>query len=326
MKFSYTSIDRIFVKFERDIGKDFNEDDIIEWSGEALDQIGALQNSEDIIAFIEVKNHQCEVPKGTQLIRQIARDNSWSTGLADLNLLCPKDIITQIIPIDSNSSPAIPVALDCNGTPIHDFELAYYRPYFDIRTYFGVWSNSPYYKSRYTPVKLSNNSLYDKLVCKEGTDSSSNFTSGRMGYYNQNDSYTVIQKKILRFSFREGFIAVSYTRQIVDEETGYPMIPDDISVTQAIVAYINFRMCTRDVYASRQGSEGRYNLAKEEWTHYCGQAGNKAMMPQGEDEFQQMYEARNHLVPLDRYYGYFGLNGNRRGYHANNRSNNNHIS
>ncbi len=58
----YTSIDRIFNKLERDFGSEFNEGDVIEWTGEALEAIGAVKQYEEAVAYIKVVNHQISLP------------------------------------------------------------------------------------------------------------------------------------------------------------------------------------------------------------------------------------------------------------------------
>lgn len=66
-------------------------------------------------------------------------------------------------------------------------------------------------------------------------------TEDSQGLYNDttysNDEYTVIQDQ-LRFSFKEGLVAVAYIRTKVDIETGYPMIPDDESAKAALITLI----------------------------------------------------------------------------------------
>jgi len=51
-----TSIDRVFSKLARDTGEAFDEAEVIEWTGEALDAIGSVRMLEEALAFIEVTN------------------------------------------------------------------------------------------------------------------------------------------------------------------------------------------------------------------------------------------------------------------------------
>ena len=75
-KFSYTSVNTILSKFNRDLrGNDISESDIIEWTGEALGFMKIVEIQEEALAFLEVRNHQAELPDGFQNIIQIARNN-----------------------------------------------------------------------------------------------------------------------------------------------------------------------------------------------------------------------------------------------------------
>ena len=74
----YTTVNRIIAKLHRDIsGTDMNESNLIEWIGEALEFLKVPQIQDQAIAFIEVKNHHAEIPKGFQMVLQIARNNYW---------------------------------------------------------------------------------------------------------------------------------------------------------------------------------------------------------------------------------------------------------
>lgn len=119
--------------------------------------------------------------------------------------------------------------------------------------------------------------------------------------------YSVVQGKFLRFSFREGIVALAYTRQMVDPETGYPMIPDEISAITAITKYITMKLMERDYYAGRDGSQGRLQKAESDWQWYCKQAANQHFGLHGIDDFQDMLEQRQHMIPnLNHYYSFFG--------------------
>ena len=76
--FRYVSIYRILDKLRRDLRMDeLSVSDVIEWSAEALEAIGAVTQYEDAIAFIEIKNYTCCIPNGTYQIKQVARNNCF---------------------------------------------------------------------------------------------------------------------------------------------------------------------------------------------------------------------------------------------------------
>lgn len=293
--YKYVSINRIFAKLIRDIGSDFSEDDVIEWTGEALEFLQTPRSSEETVAFIEVRNHQCEIPPGTHSIIQIAKNTRHTTLVQ--NPYCPADIIMSM-PSVQDPEPSIPVALDCNGQPLNAYDLAYYRPYFDLKAEYLGWTGSSTYRE-YVPVRLSTNSFFDSLVCKDG-DYHQRYSDYQL------PEYTIINGEILRFSFKEGYIAIAYLKQKLDPVTGYPMIPDSISHTTAIVKYITMKVQEKQYYAGREGAAGRLAKAEADWQWYCGQATSQDMMIQGVDELQNFLDQRRYILPREHYYNFFG--------------------
>lgn len=298
MNYKYTSIDRIFSKLIRDVKSEFAESDVIEWCGEALEFIGATRLYEEAVAFIEVKNHQCKLPAGLHAVIQVARNNRWG-GPSD-DSLCPANLVSSN-PVNTDPEPSTPVAINCEGEPENAYELAYYRPYFDLKWEHSFWIGCGTYQEKYTPVRLATNSFFNSLVCTEVQNGTENI------YQSSTDEYTIIQGEILRFSFKEGSVAVSYLRQVLDEETGYPMIPDNISYTTAITKYITMKMFERDFYNNREGAAQKMTKAEQDWHWYCKQASNVDLMPYGVDEHQNLLDQRNYILPRqNRYYGFFG--------------------
>ena len=309
-KYSFVPITTIFAKLNRDLKLDtIDESDVIEWTGEALEGIGSVPMYEQAVAFMEVRNHQVEIPNGTLLIDAIARNNCWNGKSS--NNLCPSDVLTDIKQTldvscaDANNpcKNTLPIPLDCKGQPLMDYSIAYYRPYYDLLgEYYGWnWQTSRIHTRCFTPVRLSMDSFGFDL----GSDTTTG-TSMDRGHCGR-DEYIVIKKKILRFNFQTGHIAVSFKRQAVDEETGYPLVPDSFSHKTAITKYITMMMMQREFYAGRDGAKGKLDKAEADWQWYCGQAGSFDMMPRGVDEYQNLLDQRQRLLPNNRqYYSFFG--------------------
>lgn len=313
--FKYVSLDRILSKVYRDLGiEEISETDVIEWVGEALELINAPTLNEEAVAFIEVNNHKAELPNGLHQIIQVAKNNHWHKK----EPICPANIILdcpteQIVTsnndcgcgnngmiTDSKKLHFIP--LDCQGEPIFETEVAYYRPYFDLQyEYFG-WNNSNIYSQQYTPMRLANHTFFNSLVCEE----QEHIYCKDCGV---SEEYSLRDNTIIT-SFQEGSIALSYYRQKVDEKTGYPMIPDEISIITAITYYITWKYMQKLWYMGREGYGDKMQFAQAEWHWYCKQAGNKLMIPNGIDEHQNIMEATFQLIPRrDMYYGFFGKLG-----------------
>lgn len=304
---TYTSVDRIIAKFSRDLrGTDIVESDVIEWIGEALEFMKVHDMQEQAIAFLEVENHHAIIPDNFQMVIQIARNNNWSVEDKENCGVCPKDIIEDTCEPDPGNPDCgcLPkndfVLTDCQGNIIGDYEIAYYRPFFDLKWEYYPWTMTRSYKRDYTPVRLADDTLYNSLVCKE--KSKPIVTSNE-------DSYTIVglTEKKLRFSFKEGFVAMAYLRNALDPETGYPLVPDQISYMTAITYYVKWKIAEQLAWNGREGFEGKADKAEQKWLKYCKQGTNWMKMPKSLDDYQDLLEQTHQLVPRHKkYYNFFG--------------------
>lgn len=292
--FRYVSIYRILDKLRRDLRIDeLSVSDVIEWSAEALEAIGAITQYEDAIAFIEIKNYTCCIPNGTYQIKQIARNNCFKSHKE--NPLCPSTAVEAATTTTTDSSSGIPVALDCNGSPINDYELAYYRPYYDLQAEYSPFATSSLYNTCFSPIRQTTNNFFDGIG---NTDKI---------YDTSTDEYKIIDRgNSLRFSFETGSIALAFTRPYLDDD-GYPMIPDHYSYITAVTKYITYKVMEYRFYRNERGSDSRLMKSEQDWHWYCKQASNHALMLKGEDDYQDMLEQRLQMLPRQRrYYGFFG--------------------
>jgi hypothetical protein len=277
-RYQYTSVDRILAKLDRDVTRDYNEGDVIEWIGEALEATHSVKSYEEAVIFIEVKNHQCKLPKGLHAIIQIARYNNYSGPQS--TAICAQEVLSE-----------------CNP----NFDFGVFRidttsislvPSFDFKINYSSFVGCGCYKQKFSPVRLTNNSFFNTLVCYDGATP----------YTGNSDEYNVIMGDTLRFSFEEGCIALAYLAQAVDEETGYPLVPDTYSHTTAITWYVRLMMLGRREFGSQA-----WNTADRQWQWYCKQASNIDIIPHGIDEHQNLLAQRSYLLPRQfNYYSYFG--------------------
>lgn len=306
----YTSIDRIISKIYRDTGiESIPEEDLIEWIGEALESISTVSVYEEAVAFIEIKNHKGDLPNGIHSIIQIARNNKWvkkencNFSPAEIVLDCDCEVKEKISCGCSNTSyfkGDKPFVLDCNGGILDDYEVAYYRPYFDLRYEYHGWTNSKYYQRNYSPMRLSNHTFFNTLVCQEDEQV---YTSSCT------DEYTVNGDQIIT-SFEEGSIAVAYYRTRLDSTTGYPLVPDDYSALQAIKYYITWMYMSRMWYTGREGYGDKMQEAEKQWVWYCRQFSNSQMQIYGIDQHENLKNIRYQMLPQNNsYYGFFGKLG-----------------
>lgn len=292
---TYTSIDRVIAKFQRDLrGTDMNESDLIEWIGEALEFLKVPQMQEQAVAFLEVSNFETIVPVGFQQVLQLARNNKWSKESTEH---CGATIeeATEDLP-----KAHVGVPTDCQGNLLGDFEVAYYRPFFDLNWGFQSWTMSSTFRNNYTPIRLADSYLFNSLVCKE---------KDRSLYNNNEDEYTLVgtTEKKIRVSFQEGFVALAYSRSAIDPETGYPLVPDNISYQTAITYYIKWKLAEWYAWNGRAGFDSLAAQAEERWLKYARQGKNFMKMPKTLDDFQDLMEQTHNMLPNYRkYQSFFG--------------------
>lgn len=304
---NYNTIDTILAKVSRNIGDDFSEHDIIEWAGEALAFMPIPSLLEESVAFLEVQNYTAILPQYLKHIIQIGLNNNFR--FEEKETCTPISIVTEAQEsacgtCDEEVTP--PYAMtDCTGNILGDINVIYYRPNFDLKWEYQGWRESSYYQNNFTPVRLSNNKLYQNLVCKDRTEDSELNRD-----LSQGPTYTIAGDTTggaLRFNFREGQVAVAYLKTAIDWETGYPLVPDDISVETAIVYYIKWKMAERLSWSGREGFRWEAQDNERKWLKYIRQATNKAKMPKGVDGYQNLLDQSLYLIPrVDRYDNFFG--------------------
>jgi len=294
----YVSIDRVISKFHRETNKrGIEEDFVIEWIGEAMDFMSIYETLEQAVSFIEVKDFQCPLPSGFQQVLQVARDTKWSPcspkTLASGNT-CQEDIEVSV------DNPNLGVPVDCNGKLLGELERAYYRPYFESNMDYKSWTSHHHYTNRYIPIRLSNHTFFRDLVCQEKNQTQI--------YKSCVDEYDIIfDNGGLRFSFKEGMIALAYLKSPTDLETGYPLIPEHISVLTAITYYIKWKISEKDLEDNREGSMSKASYHESRWLKYVKQAKSYLKMPKTIDDYLDILNISHQRVPQNsRQFGYFG--------------------
>jgi len=289
----YQSIQRVLARIHSDLGFDnMQEDELIEWIGEALDDTLAPSDMGTAVAFVEVRDHQCMIPKDLHSIIQIAKNNCHSNLTNEVD-----DDLPEAEETTNKYVVKFPKILDCNGNVLGNYKLAYYteRDYTHLSD-FKVWQDSPVQERCYMPVRLSNHSFFNTIVCKE--EEWDNLYSSCV------DEYTV-EAPYLMFSFREGVIALSYNTLKTDEE-GLPMIPDNSSFTRALTSYVRYKI-TMKMFDQGIRTQGQVVKAETDWHWYCAQARTYSLSIKSVDERENMKNQRGYLLPRqNRYFGFFG--------------------
>lgn len=304
-KYPFITIDSVLAKFSRDFrGLDIDKYDAVEWIAEALGFMKIVTASKHSVIFIVVENYQCEIPKGLHHITQIARNNEWVNP--NDTQLCIDNTIEELCDECNTdcSLDAVPIVQDADGNLIGEYEPVYYRPFYNLQYEYLGWANSNARRNKYTPVVLSNHSFFDTLVCKE---------EGMEDLYCPDcltgDEYTIAGDE-LRFNFKDGFVAIAYTGSMLDIETGYPMIPDDESCRAAITYYLTWKFKQNEMFNHIEGASQLSKEAESQWLKYVKQFKNKAKMPYGVDQYQNLANQSNRLIPpRGNQFGFFGRLG-----------------
>jgi len=340
-RYQYVTVERVLAKHSRDMrGLDIHESDVLEWVGEALSFMKIPNVSEEAVAFMEVEDHQAQLPCNFHYITQVAKyadaDNfsineviydGATTSPSIINILTfsllptteTVDTIYQVTSdtdttlngyytwndtayVKNTNNSQLGVCLDEYGNLIEGTEYAYYRPYFDLQYEYLDWMHSNVRRTSFTPVKLADHTFFNSVVCQEEDDRIQHL------YNSCNDEYTVVQKtRKLRFSFKKGFVAVAFTRQMIDEATGYPMVPDNQYCLNAIEYYLKWKTMERHFYLGREGSQAKMMYAEDKWEKYIHRFKNHSKMPMGVDDFEDLKNQSNYLIPRGNMYdNYFG--------------------
>lgn len=272
MEYNFISSDRVISDFLRTTKSDDIEvSDLYEWIAEAMGFLSVPGVLEQRLIFLEVKGFHSLLPQGFKNILQVAKDNNPEETLYN-----PKKEITTEDCIDC--TPCTTVLTDCNGNPLCDVNEAFYRPkpcYNPFPITYNQWLNSVSYShfNRFTPIRLSNHTLFKSSVCKE-LDWDSIYSSVQFEYsiVGREDS-----TRKIRFNFEEGVVALSY---LGDANTGLePLIPDDQRFITAIKYYLLWKHSEVMMMQGIQGAVSLNDRFMGLWLKYCKQAKNHAMMP-----------------------------------------------
>lgn len=299
-KYKFVPLETILYKFNRDFRNNgISESDVIDWIVEALGFLKLPGVSEEAVRFIEVKDYVAELPENFHAVIQIAKSDE-TISIEEVVEEVSEEVVVETqdencTDCDKQWRESV-VPVDSDGKIIGDYDIAYYRPFFDLQWDYGSYTSSRFIEKKWTPVKLSDHSFFNSVVCKE--------EKYREIYSSCDDEYT-IQNNQLRFSFKEGTIALSYTRQAVSPETNFPLIPDDINVSSALTYFIIWKIKEREAWDHRQGAMALAENARQKWEKYLRQAINKTKMPSTPDEYENSRNQSSYLLPNTKSYNSF---------------------
>lgn len=300
-----TKIDIIFSKLSRDLGVTINEEEVIEWTGDALGLLRVSPMLSERVCFGQVKNFKMCLPSNFLFLRMVARhrhhynfDYWWRNTLT---IEC------------NDSGDEGTVNWSTYLYPDHGYDITAAELADGVFPY-GSFISSSCFRNHWTPIRLSEHVFFNGLHYPKH-----HHEPELEDLYGSNvDEYKIVGDidRVLQFNFERGIVAIAYLATAIDEDTGYPLIPDDERTIEAICYYIKWKLAQRDLFSGSY-AEFKFNQAKSQdmerlWIQYSRAAKNNAVMPKTLDEYQNRMDNWLNVIPnYYKYYSYFGrrING-----------------
>lgn len=291
--YNLISVDTIISKLYREglVGPQYNESDIIEMIGEALDAIGAYKQYTENVKFLSITDHQVAIPQGLQEIVMIAYSLEKDLNNSSCTTSCGVD--DTCLGACDEEDP------DTCWSAHNKYYIPEQRYYDVIKDYdFTRTSLTGYFYKNYLPLRLAASpfSVTKNLHC----DKCINID------YPSEHEYS-INNGMIRTSFQEGEICISYLSMPMDDN-GYPMIPDMFEYQEAIVAYIMMKNAKGRYYADPSAAHRiLYREMTQDWHWYVKSAKNKQLMPSNIDEREMLFRGNMKMIKNNKgYYNFFG--------------------
>ena len=267
-KSSKTIIRKIF----RDLkpGDDNWIDDAIEWVGEALEHIGSATQLLQKQCVLTVADHKVLLPTDLYYVNQVAINNSVSpVSSKELDTLIDKvkELKDEIVAAQADG-------LEYSSTT---------NTLNEINSRIVVLENI-YFKSTNTlqPLQYGASTFHRSMHCDDCVNENVNYE----------DTY-IIDNDYIKTSFESGKICLSYMAFPTDEDC-YPLVPDDISFSEALFWYVYKKILLSKPDFKNNGVD--YVFAEQQWKYYCTQARNAANYPDI-DKYESFMNQWVRLIP-----------------------------
>ena len=267
-KSSKTIIRKIF----RDLkpGDDNWIDDAIEWVGEALEHIGSATQLLQKQCVLTVADHKVLLPTDLYYINQVAINNSVSpVSSKELDTLIDKvkELKDQIVAAQADGLEYSSTTATLN----------------EINSRIVVLENI-YFKNTNTlqPLQYGASTFHRSMHCDDCVNENVNYE----------DTY-IVDNDYIKTSFDSGKICLSYMAFPTDEDC-YPLVPDDISFSEALFWYVYKKILLSKPDFKNNGVD--YIFAEQQWKYYCTQARNAANYPDI-DKYESFMNQWVRLIP-----------------------------
>lgn len=288
-----TSIERVIAGVYRDLKPvvELSENDLIEWAGEALEQIGAFTQLEESVISLKIEGYRAILPSGVHKVIQVAyKYTEGSPSTTPMLTTASNEACTTCDDSGGKNCPTCSDVCETSAQLIQNAELflQYYKP--------NSFRATGYYYDHYKPLRVASGpfAITHTSDCKSCVGISANC-----------DQEYSLDWPYIKTSFKDGHICIAYVGQALDDR-GFPLIPDEVSYVEAIKRYITYKLKYSE-FLQGQVPPQVYAKLEDDWHWYCAQARSKATMPDTVDKLQNLVDQRIRLIPkVQRYQGFFG--------------------
>jgi hypothetical protein len=282
MIYKTISVKRVIAKVFTDLDLQEGEHriaDMIEWAGEALEKIGAFPSfvnkvtGKDNVPVLEIVNYQAKLPSDFHSLIQVSFSENengpyypmrYDTGSFDYGKVINTSESLDVVYPESALITLAQTLYDL------DYEAALVKI-----------NSEPITRSNLNGLLVSMTSQ----VSARATDSNLNTTT---------DYTYLITSNYIKTNVATGYVMMAY-QAIPTDNSGYPLVPDDVDFLEAIYWYITMKL----LYPQwKQGSvrDQVYYDARRSWNYNCKKAYGNAIMP-NVDQLESIKNSWNRLVP-----------------------------
>ena len=160
--------------------------------------------------------------------------------------------------------------------------------------YYEGFTTSSYFRNNYWPMRYNTSEFGHQYMCE---DCKNIDTPGE-------HSFTIEPNGCITTSLQNGYICISYLRYPVNEEGDF-LIPNNPDVIEAIKSYCLMRIFEKRFNMKEEGVGLILQYWSTKWNHLYPKSVGSLMMP-SLDEYENIKNMTNRLVPVDRrYYSFF---------------------
>jgi hypothetical protein len=293
MIYNFISAKQIVAKVMADLDlseESFRISDAMEWIAEGIEKIGSVKQLKrkttgvDGIEPLIVTGYQAQLPSDmfrmNQAMFSINPNGPWypmSVATGSFNQWSDETSGDRIVDGLSANTVLISVLRSIYDDMSNNFEYTWYNELeFEDAKKLMLGDSS-------ASIAMRNNIKsmlkYSNLTTNMARDIGFKYTL-KPGYIQTN--------------MKDGYIRLSYDAVYTDE-SGYPMVPDLISYTEAIYWYVTMKLKYPEYLSGKLNREIYYDIRRS-WNFYCKQAYGESMMPTG-DEMETIKNVWTKLIP-----------------------------